>query len=93
MTPAEPLAPEQDWRRVGEFMTYSKPAPGSRPAFWKSGLSSLFIYIGLLWFCTPLALVYVWLTEWSLFTKLYRTAITGFLTIAVFDYISTHYSL
>jgi hypothetical protein len=93
MTPAEPLPPERDWRRVGEFMTYSKPAPGSAPTFWKSGITSLFIYLGLLWLCSPLALVYVWLTEWRMFTKVYRTAISAFWTIAVFDYISTHYSL
>jgi hypothetical protein len=93
MTPAAPLPPDRDWRRVGEFMTYSKSAPGSMPTFWKSGIMSLFIYLGLLWLCSPLALVYVWLTEWRMYTKVYRTAISLVWTIAVFDYISTHYSL
>lgn len=93
MTPDEPLPADRDWRRVGEFMTYSKPAPGSSSTWWKSGYTSLFTYLGLLWFCAPVALVYVWITEWRLYTKLYRTVISGILTVAVFDYISTHYSL
>ena len=93
MTPPEPLPPDRDWRRVGEFMTYSRPAPGSTPTFWKTGLSSLFIYLGLLWFCSPVALIYVWVTEWRTYTKIYRTAISAIWTIALFDYISTHFSL
>jgi hypothetical protein len=70
--PVEPLPRELDWRHAGEFIEYSHTE--SVP-FWKHGYSSLFIYLGLLWSCSPLALLYVWLTEWRLYTKVYRTVI------------------
>ncbi len=91
MLPPAPLPADRDWRRVGEFMQYT-PTARTAPAFWKAGWSSALIYVFLLWFCSPVALIYVWMTEWRMVTKVYRTVICGIWTIGLFDYISTHYS-
>jgi hypothetical protein len=66
--PVEPLPPELDWHRVGEHMDWSR----SRRyyASWQVGVTSLLIYLGLLWFCGPLAIVFVWRTGWSLPRKI-----------------------
>lgn len=88
--PAPPPPPERDWRRVGEFMTYSKST--SAPAFWRVGWTSVGIYVALLWLCSPIAVVYVWLTGWQLYTKVYRTAIAVFFVAALVNYVSRHYA-
>jgi hypothetical protein len=88
--PVEPLPPELDWRRAGEFIQYSHT---STLASWRHGYTSLFIYIGLLWFCSPLALVFVWLTGWRLYTKIYRTVICCVLISALASYARSRYGL
>jgi hypothetical protein len=90
MTPAEPLPPERDWRRVGEFMEYGKYDRTPTTTFWKTGWTSFFIYLALLWLCSPAAVIYVWLTEWRLFTKVYRTAISLFISYASLNYLAQH---
>jgi hypothetical protein len=45
-------------------------------AFWRVGWTSVGIYLLLLWLCGPLAIIYVWLTGWRLYTKVYRTIIS-----------------
>jgi hypothetical protein len=55
-------------------------------ASWRVGWTSLVIYLVLLWFCSPAAVVYVWLTAWRLYTKVYRTVIAVALTVAAFSY-------
>jgi hypothetical protein len=87
--PAPPPPPDRDWRRVGEFMKYSK---SSGPAFWRVGWTSVGIYVLLLWLCSPVALVYVWLTGWRTYTKIYRTAIALFFVSALVRYITGHYT-
>ncbi len=83
VTPAAPLPPERDWRRVGEFMEYSHTPT---IAFWRVGWTSLVIYLLLLWFCSPVAVIYVWLTAWGLYTKVYRTVISLIVTGAAISY-------
>src|SRR4029077_15265195 len=74
--PPAPLPPELDWRRVGEFMEYHK---GSKTySSWQKGAVSVFIYIFLLWFCTPVSLVFVWMTGWGWIAK----GITSFISLA-----------
>jgi len=88
--PAPPPPPERDWRRVGEFMTYSKSTSGA--AFWRVGWTSVGIYVVLLWLCSPIALVYVWLTGWRMYTKIYRTVIALFFVSALVRYVTGHYT-
>jgi len=83
--PVAPLPPEQDWRHAGEFIQYSHTAT---VPFWKVGYSSLFIYLGLLWVCSPLALIYIWMTEWRMFTKVYRTGVALLFVAALMNYIA-----
>ncbi|TMB65252.1 MAG: hypothetical protein E6J51_08395 [Chloroflexi bacterium] len=83
--PVAPLPPEQDWRHAGEFIKYSHTAT---VPFWKVGYSSLFIYLGLLWVCSPLALIYIWMTEWRMFTKVYRTGVALLFVAALMNYIA-----
>ena len=85
--PVAPLPPELDWRRVGEFMKYT---PTKSTPFWRGGWTSAIVYFGLLWACSPLAIAYVWTTEWSIFTKAYRTVIASVWTMALFGYFMTH---
>src|SRR5260370_828831 len=85
VTPAAPLPPEQDWHRVGEFMQYHHTPT---PAFWRVGWTSVGIYVFLLWFCSPLAFIFVWMTEWRLYTKIYRTIISLFFASALLEYTS-----
>lgn len=88
--PVAPLPPELDWRRAGEFIEYSHTPT---VPFWKHGYTSLFVYLGLLWLCSPVALIYVWLTEWRLFTKLYRTVICCVFILGSATYIRTRSGL
>ena len=83
--PVAPLPPEQDWRHAGEFIQYSH---NETTPFWKAGYTSLFIYLALLWLCSPLALIYIWMTEWRTFTKVYRTAIALVFASALVSYIA-----
>ena len=88
--PVAPLPPELDWRRAGEFIEYSHTPT---VPFWKHGYTSLFIYLGLLCLCSPVALLYVWLTEWRLFTKLYRTVICCVFVVGLATYLRTRSGL
>ena len=83
--PVAPLPPEQDWRHAGEFIKYSHTAT---VPFWKVGYASLFIYLALLWLCSPIALIYIWTTEWRTFTKVYRTAVALIFVGALLNYLS-----
>ena len=88
--PVEPLPAELDWRRAGEFIQYSRT---ETVPFWRHGYTSLFIYLGLLWLCSPVALVYVWLTEWRLYTKVYRTVICCLFISALVTYARSRYGM
>jgi hypothetical protein len=86
----EPLPPELDWRRAGEFIRYSHTRTA---ASWKHGYTSLVIYLGLLWLCSPLALVFVWLTDWRMLTKVYRSVICCLFISALAGYLRSRYGL
>ena len=45
-------------------------------------------YLALLWLCSPIALIYIWTTEWRMFTKVYRTAVALIFVGALLNYLS-----
>jgi len=87
--PVAPLPPQLDWRRAGEFIQYSKTPSRS---FWRGGATrgSWILWLVLLWLCSPLALGYVWMTDWSIITKVYRTIISVVWSIALLRWFETH---
>ena len=69
--PQIPLPPEQDWRRVGEHMQFSRT--GRAESFWQVGGMSIVIFLVLFLFCSPAALVFTWLTAWKTDSKVIVT--------------------
>jgi hypothetical protein len=65
--PAIPLPPEQDWRRAGEHLEYSRPVRVH--SGWQVGFESIVIFLALYLICGPLALIYIWRTGWRLRNK------------------------
>jgi hypothetical protein len=85
--PPPPLPPELDWRRVGEFMEYHQGTHAF--SSWQIGPLSVIIYIVLLWFCTPLSVVFVWLTGWGTTSKVVTTLLSVGLMVFAFIYYAT----
>ena len=85
--PPPPLPPEQDWRRVGEFMEYHQ---GPRAySWWQIGPLSVIIYLVLLWFCVPGALLFLWFTGWSTTSKVIVTLFSvGLWVFAIIYYVT-----
>ena len=74
--PPAPLPAAQDWRLVGERMQYSDYSHNPNYASWQVGTTSIVIYIVLLWLCGPISAIFVWMTGWSLTSKLITTFIS-----------------
>jgi len=74
--PPPPVPAAQDWRLVGERMQYSDYSHNPNYARWQVGTTSILIYIVLLWLCGPISAIFVWMTGWSLTSKLITTFIS-----------------
>jgi len=74
--PPPPVPAAQDWRLVGERMQYSDYSHNPNYASWQVGTTSILIYIVLLWLCGPISAIFVWMTGWSLTSKLITTFIS-----------------
>ena len=72
--PQVPLPPEQDWRRVGEHMQFSRSG-GRVESFWQVGCASMVIFLVVYLFCPPAALVFIWLTAWKTDSKVIVTVL------------------
>lgn len=93
MTPAVPLAPEQDWRLVGERMQYSDYSHNKGSyAGWQVGVPSVLIYLFLLWFCGVFSLIFVWLTGWKSSTKMILTGVSVLWAALGILYLASRYS-
>jgi hypothetical protein len=88
-----PLPPEADWRLVGERMQYNDYSHNPNYASWQVGTTSIVIYILLLWLCGPISAIFVWMTGWSMTSKLITTAISLLgLIVALFLVFAVHLS-
>ena len=93
MTPAEPLPPDRDWRLVGERMQYGDYTHNRGTyAGWRVGVTSVIIYLFLLWFCGVFSVIYVWLTGWRSSTKMILTGVSVLWVVAAIAVFFSRYS-